>query len=130
MRAISPDWGSVKYITVNDNNIKNELLQFEKSTVTKKFKIGVLLCKDNQRKEEEMFGNESGSPLYEEFLLFLGEKINLLGWQRFAGGLDTKTETTGINSIFSDWNGNEIMYHVSTLLPFSPSDPQQVIIIY
>ena len=72
---------------------------------------------------------ESGSPLYEEFLLFLGEKINLLGWQRFAGGLDTKTETTGINSIFSDWNGNEIMYHVSTLLPFSPSDPQQVIII-
>ena len=92
----------------------------------KKFKIGVLLCKDNQRKEEEMFGNEFGSQYYDEFLNFIGEKITLSGWQQFAGGLDTKTGTTGTPSVFTDWNGCQIMYHVSTLLPFSPSDPQQV----
>jgi hypothetical protein len=31
-----------------------------------------------------------GSADWNEFLDFLGEKISLLGWEHYAGGLDTK----------------------------------------
>ena len=32
-------------------------------------------------------------------------------------GLDTKDNFCGKNSVYCEWNGNEIMYHVSTFLP-------------
>ena len=49
-----------------------------------------MYCKGNQKKEEEMFGNEHGSPEFNEFLNFLGTKIKLKGHQGYAGGLDKK----------------------------------------
>ena len=69
---------------------------------------------------------ESGSPDFEEFLELLGERVELEGWNGFAGGLDTKTKTTGTHSIHSKYQDYEIMFHVSTMLPFYPADPQQV----
>jgi len=33
---------------------------------------------------------------------------------------------TGTESIFTDWNGAEIMWHVSTMLPYLPADPKQL----
>jgi hypothetical protein len=32
----------------------------------------------------------SGSPEFEEFLAFLGDKIELRGWQKYRAGLDVK----------------------------------------
>jgi hypothetical protein len=37
-----------------------------------------------------------------------------------------KGNTTGTHSVFSTHLGLSIMYHVSTLLPYTPNDPQQV----
>jgi signal-induced proliferation-associated 1 like protein 3 len=34
--------------------------------------------------------------------------------------------STGTHSVFTEWNNNEIMFHVSTMLPFNPLDKQQV----
>jgi RAP1 GTPase activating protein 1 len=34
--------------------------------------------------------------------------------------------TTGSHSIYRKFNNNEIMFHVSTLLPFNPLDKQQL----
>ena len=73
-----------------------------------------------------MFGNVSGSTQYEEFLDFLGERILLKGWKNFRGGLDVKSGTTGTHSIHTVHDKYEIMFHVSTLLPFKPNDPQQL----
>ena len=56
----------------------------------------------------------------------MGDKIELSGWRYFSGGLDTKTNTTGEHSIFGRYDDYEIMFHVSTLLPFYAPDPQQV----
>jgi hypothetical protein len=33
---------------------------------------------------------EDGSPAFEEFLAFLGQKIVTLGWKGYAGGIDVK----------------------------------------
>lgn len=41
--------------------------------------------------------------------------FNIIG---FKGGLDVKTQTTGEYSIYRNFRGIEIMYHVSTLLPY------------
>ncbi len=44
-----------------------------------------------------------GSAKWNEFLEFMGSKIELKGWPNFSGGLDTHQDTTGKNSIFSVW---------------------------
>jgi len=104
------------------------LLKFEEHTITKTFKFGLLYCKENQTTEEQMFGNshEDASKDFEQFLELLGTRHELQGFTQYAGGLDTKSEQTGKHSVFTNWNGNQIMFHVSTLLPHNSSDPQQI----
>ena len=45
---------------------------------------------------------------------------------RYRGGLDTCHDQTGEKSIYTEFKGQEIMFHVSTLLPYDASDRQQV----
>jgi len=66
------------------------------------------------------------STQFEEFLEFIGTKVTLQGWDGFRGGLDVKTNTTGTHSYYTTCFNTEIMFHVSTLLPFFPYDIQQV----
>ena len=47
---------------------------------------------------------------------------------RYRGGLDVVSDQTGENSVYTRYKGREIMFHVSTLLPFDESDPQHVCI--
>jgi len=35
-------------------------------------------------------------------------------------------DTTGTHSLYSKWRDYEVMFHVSTMLPFSPENPQQL----
>ena len=45
----------------------------------------------------------------------------------YAGGLDVKDgNTTGTEAVSIQWNGYDIIYHVSTLLPHSTLNEQQV----
>lgn len=53
-------------------------------------------------------------------------KINISFCLRFRGGLDTIHCQTGAESVYTKYNGKEIMFHVSTLLPYTEGDPQQV----
>ena len=50
----------------------------------------------------------------------------MFGFDGFLGGLDNSSNLTGEASVYTNFTGHEIMYHVSTLLPYSPKDPQQV----
>lgn len=56
----------------------------------KGFKFGILYAKEGQTKEDEMFANIDSSPQFEEFLDFIGERVELDNWPRFRGGLDVK----------------------------------------
>jgi len=47
-------------------------------------------------------------------------------WQGFRGGLDVRSGTTGSHTIYRQFNNNEIVFHVSTMLPFNPKDKQQL----
>ena len=37
------------------------------------------------------------------------------GFDKYKGGLDTVHDLTGTQSVYSNWRGIEIMFHVSTL---------------
>ncbi|KAL6080605.1 Rap1 GTPase-activating protein 1 [Balamuthia mandrillaris] len=105
-----------------------DLLEMELKERPNKYKFGVLLAKEGQLLEEEMWRNtdEDGSPEWHEFLSILGEQVQLQGWTAYSGGLDVKQNSTGLYSRYARWKDNEVMWHVSTLLPFTEGDQQQI----
>ncbi|RDD39906.1 GTPase-activating Rap/Ran-GAP domain-like protein 3 [Trichoplax sp. H2] len=73
-----------------------------------------------------MLSNESGSESFNAFINLLGDQIRLQNWNKYRGGLDVKRNTTGENSYYTVHEGREIMFHVSTMLPYEPTDRQQI----
>ena len=90
-----------------------------------------------------------GSEGFEQFLSLLGDRVELRDWPKFRGGLDTRADMTGrhrwidtyyitainifngisaitIRSVHTTHEEHQLMFHVSTLLPFSHEDKQQV----
>ncbi|KAM9793408.1 GTPase-activating Rap/Ran-GAP domain-like protein 3 isoform 1-T1 [Syngnathus typhle] len=107
-------------------DIQKDLLVLEEQEGSVNFKFGVLFAKDGQLTDDEMFSNEMGSESFDKFLKLLGDSISLQGWAGYRGGLDTKNDTTGIKSIYTVYQGHELMFHVSTMLPYSKENKQQV----
>ncbi|XP_050570481.1 GTPase-activating Rap/Ran-GAP domain-like protein 3 isoform X38 [Cygnus atratus] len=105
--------------------IQKDLLVLEEQEGSVNFKFGVLYAKDGQLTDDEMFSNETGSESFQRFLHLLGDTITLKGWTGYRGGLDTKNDTTGTCSIYTVYQGHEIMFHVSTMLPYSRENKQQ-----
>uniref|UniRef100_A0A8C8CMR6 GTPase-activating Rap/Ran-GAP domain-like protein 3 n=1 Tax=Oncorhynchus tshawytscha TaxID=74940 RepID=A0A8C8CMR6_ONCTS len=103
-----------------------EILNPEIQKGSVNFKFGVLYAKDGQLTDDEMFSNETGSESFDKFINLLGDTISLQGWAGYRGGLDTKNDTTGMNSIYTVYQGHELMFHVSTMLPYSKENKQQV----
>lgn len=102
------------------------IMAYDEHVLVSTFKFGIIYQKFGQKTEEEMFGNASHSPAMEEFLEVLGEKVQLKDFKGFRGGLDTHYGQTGEDSVYTKFRDIEIMFHVSTLLPFSDGDPQQL----
>ncbi|GIY89820.1 hypothetical protein CDAR_522612 [Caerostris darwini] len=69
---------------------------------------------------------ETGTKDFDKFVCLLGEKIRLKSWDKYRGGLDVKGDMTGKYSAYTIYEGHEIMFHVSTLLPYSKDNRQQV----
>lgn len=126
VKAVSPTLPTSRFKKVNKPDLPPDLLAFEEKQTIKGFKFGLLYCAPNQVREDELFANEHGSPEFEEFLDFLGERVELKGWNRFRAGLDVTNGSTGDHSIFLEFNNNEIMFHVSTLLPHNELDKQKL----
>ncbi|NWS61163.1 GARL3 protein, partial [Chunga burmeisteri] len=111
---------------IHHPEIQKDLLVLEEQEGSVNFKFGVLYAKDGQLTDDEMFSNETGSESFQRFLHLLGDTITLKGWTGYRGGLDTKNDTTGTCSIYTVFQGHEIMFHVSTMLPYSRENKQQV----
>ncbi|XP_062711925.1 GTPase-activating Rap/Ran-GAP domain-like protein 3 isoform X3 [Aedes albopictus] len=107
-------------------DIQKDLLLLEEQEGSVNFKFGVVYMKAGQKMDDEMLSNEYGSADFDDFLALLGEKVRLKDWERYRGGLDVKGDMTGKYSIYTLYEGHEIMFHVSTLLPFSRDNRQQV----
>ncbi|XP_012547999.1 GTPase-activating Rap/Ran-GAP domain-like protein 3 isoform X1 [Bombyx mori] len=106
--------------------IQKDVLLLEEQEGSVNFKIGVMLMNPGQKTDDEMLSNEKGDEKWERFISLLGDKIRLRGWNRFRGGLDVKGDMTGSHSIYTMHQGHEIMFHVSTILPFSKDNKQQL----
>ncbi|XP_076320303.1 rap1 GTPase-activating protein 1-like isoform X3 [Tachypleus tridentatus] len=102
------------------------LTAYDEHILVNTFKFGVIYQRHAQTTEEELFGNISHSPAMDEFLSMLGHHIKLKDFQGFRGGLDTHYGQTGKESIYTQFQGCEIMFHVSTLLPYTEGDTQQL----
>ena len=63
----------------------------------------------------------------EEFLHCVGHKVILKNFEGYRGGLDTIHGQTGLESLYTQYHGRELMFHVSTMLPYTEGDHQQVI---
>ncbi|XP_065565417.1 uncharacterized protein LOC136030399 isoform X2 [Artemia franciscana] len=103
-----------------------ELLKLDQVFIKSELKVGVIYVKDGQYTEEEILDNNEHSPQFEEFIHILGEKCRLKGFDKYKGGLDTVHDLTGLFSVYTNWRGIEIMFHVSTLLPYEKNDPQKL----
>jgi len=114
-------------LRLGTSNADEQLLKLDEQVITRTYKVGVILCKNGQGVEEEMYNNEHSSPAFEEFLSCLGDKVRLKGFDKYRAGLDNKTDTTGLYSVYTTFNDLEIMFHVSTLLPYSPNNKQQLL---
>ncbi|XP_065321542.1 uncharacterized protein LOC135928988 isoform X3 [Gordionus sp. m RMFG-2023] len=112
---------------INSAKIEEKLIRFDEQLIKRNYKIGVLYCKSGQTTEEEMYNNETTSSYFEQFLKLLGDKVLLKGFDKYKGELDTKTESTGLYSLYTSIPPDvQVMFHVSTLLPFTPNNRQQL----
>uniref|UniRef100_A0A8C9X4I1 RAP1 GTPase activating protein a n=1 Tax=Sander lucioperca TaxID=283035 RepID=A0A8C9X4I1_SANLU len=102
------------------------IVTFDEHVISNNFKFGVIYQKFGQTSEEELFGNSEESPAFVEFLEFLGEKIELHNFKGFRGGLDVTHGQTGAESVYCNYRNKEVMFHVSTKLPYTDGDTQQL----
>ncbi|XP_069764284.1 signal-induced proliferation-associated 1-like protein 3 isoform X2 [Narcine bancroftii] len=114
-------------LALSTSKVTEQLLKLDEQGLSRKHKVGILYCTAGQGTEEEMYNNEEAGPAFEEFLDQLGEKVLLKGFSKYAAQLDTKTGSTGTHSLYTTYQDYEIMFHVSTMLPYTPNNRQQLL---
>nr|XP_034976139.1 rap1 GTPase-activating protein 1 isoform X4 [Zootoca vivipara] len=125
------------------------IVTFDEHVISNNFKFGVIYQKLGQNlnwsffrtcrlhsssqhpglkltSEEELFSTTEESPAFVEFLEFLGQKVKLQDFKGFRGGLDVTHGQTGTESVYYNFRNKEIMFHVSTKLPYTEGDAQQL----
>ncbi|KAJ6656828.1 hypothetical protein lerEdw1_003159 [Lerista edwardsae] len=102
------------------------IVTFDEHILSNNFKFGVIYQKLGQTSEEELFSTTEESPAFAEFLEFLGQTVQLQDFKGFRGGLDVAHGQTGAESVYFSFRNKEIMFHVSTKLPYTEGDAQQL----
>ncbi|XP_050303097.1 signal-induced proliferation-associated 1-like protein 1 isoform X1 [Anthonomus grandis grandis] len=112
---------------LNNQTTVDQLLKLDEQGLTNNYKVGIMYCKAGQSTEEEMYNNQDAGPAFTEFLETIGKKVKLQGFDKYKAGLDTKADSTGFYSVYAQYQECEIMFHVSTMLPFTPNNRQQLL---
>ncbi|XP_047207294.1 signal-induced proliferation-associated 1-like protein 2 isoform X4 [Girardinichthys multiradiatus] len=114
-------------LALNSPKVPEQLLKLDEQGLSFQHKVGVLYCKAGQSTEEEMYNNESAGPALDEFLDLLGQRVRLKGFTKYRAQLDNKTDSTGTQSLYTTYKDYELMFHVSTMLPYTPNNRQQLL---
>ncbi|XP_059617867.1 signal-induced proliferation-associated 1-like protein 2 isoform X2 [Phlebotomus argentipes] len=114
-------------LSVATSQCEHQLVKLDEQCLTAKYKVGVLYCKSGQNSEEDMYNNMESSAAFDEFLETIGKKVRLKGFDHYKAGLDNKTDSTGTHSLYSVYQNCEVMFHVSTMLPYTPNNRQQLL---
>ncbi len=106
----------------NDRSLKN----LDRITPYETHKIGVVYVGPGQAKDKTaILSNHSGSLRYTNFLKGLGAFIRLQDTEspiNYVGGLDTGGQD-GKYALSWEDNLNQVIFHVATLMPTQPNDP-------
>lgn len=125
------------------NDANESIRAFDDKLETRKFKFGIIYQRKGQVREivdkpqssiylpfqtteEEFFNNDKHSSIFEEFLSTIATRVSLKNFKGYRGGLDISEQTDSPVSYYELYGDKEIMFHVSTLLPFTPNDPSQI----
>ncbi|TRY78915.1 hypothetical protein TCAL_10580, partial [Tigriopus californicus] len=142
------------HLGIQSGPCEEELIRLDEAYVQNKYKVGLMYCREGQQTEEDMYNNEEGGAAFNEFLELIGQKVRLKGFNQYKAGLCNKSKTislnpeehlllehiyhisipslfatddsTGLYSVYTEHAGNELMFHVSTFLPFTPNNRQQL----
>ncbi|CAI9162806.1 unnamed protein product [Rangifer tarandus platyrhynchus] len=125
-KAFCDDAVGLKFNPVLYPKASQMIVAYDEHDVNNTFKFGVIYQKARQTLEEELFGNNEESPAFKEFLELLGDTVTLQDFKGFRGGLDVTHGQTGVESVYTIFRDREIMFHVSTKLPFTEGDTQQL----
>jgi Rap/ran-GAP len=117
---------------VKSNDLEAELLQYEANNMRRCHKVGIVYCAKGMRSEAEMLSTTraNASADFQQFLTLLGQEVPLRGWADYSGGLDVKNDADGTHSIFTNFWGIPVMFHVSTMLPTDPHNPVVAVSFY
>ena len=126
LEAVMTQLGMPPAMPVMFPGISDLMMHFDEHGLSNTFKFGIIYQKFGQCTEEAIFGNRTHSPAMEEFMELLGQKVRLSDHTGYRGGLDTRHGQTGTHALYEKYQGNEIMFHVSTWLPYVESDDQQL----
>lgn len=107
--------------------VPRTLLTLDEQVLSFQRKVGILYCRAGQGSEEEMYNNQEAGPAFMQFLRLLGDVVRLKGFESYRAQLDTKTDSTGMHSLYTVYQDHEIMFHVSTMLPYTPNNQQQLL---
>mmetsp|Transcript_13394 Transcript_13394/g.20188 ORF Transcript_13394/g.20188 Transcript_13394/m.20188 type:complete len:465 (+) Transcript_13394:3-1397(+) len=111
------------------SSVKNDLLDFERKTKRPCYKFGLLYCRENQYTEYEMYHNQVSDGISDDFstfLDFIGDTVPLDQHKGYHGGLDVKGGSTGTHSQYTTYQNLQIMFHVATMIPYTPNDQYQL----
>jgi len=125
-KHISPDLTLDKLEPVLCPRASELIVNYDEHVLDNCFKFGLIYQKVGQVTEEALFGNRAHSKALDDFMDILGQRIDLATHKGYRGGLDTQHGQTGEVSLYESFQGREIMFHVSTLLPFTENDAQQL----
>ncbi|KAJ8266417.1 hypothetical protein GJAV_G00130190 [Gymnothorax javanicus] len=114
-------------LACNSPKVQDTLLKLDEQGLNFQKKVGIMYCKAGQSSEEEMYNNEAAGPAFDEFLDLLGERVRLQGFDKYRAQLDNKTDSTGTHSLYTRYQDYEIMFHVSTMLPYTATNTQQLL---
>ncbi|XP_030041816.1 rap1 GTPase-activating protein 2 isoform X2 [Microcaecilia unicolor] len=125
-KALCDDASGLKFYPVLYPKASQMIVSYDEHEVNNTFKFGVIYQKFKQTLEEELFGNNEESPAFKDFMNLLGDTVLLQDFKGFRGGLDVSHGQTGTESVYTVFRDREIMFHVSTKLPFTEGDVQQL----
>lgn len=105
-------------VRVNPSSIHDDLLDYEsKSIFYREFKFGVLLAKDGDVTEDDLYRQKQPTEDFKELLNTLGTVVPLKDKIGYLGGLDNVADRTGTHSVCTEYCNNTIMFHVATMIP-------------
>ncbi|XP_077361583.1 rap1 GTPase-activating protein 2-like isoform X7 [Festucalex cinctus] len=125
-KLLCDDAAALRFSPVLYPKASQLIVNYDEHEVNSTFKFGVVFQRFGQVSEEELFRNNEETPAFQEFLQLLGDTVELQDFKGFRGGLDVSHGQTGSQSVYTVHREQEVMFHVSTKLPFTEGDTQQL----